>query len=96
MPVILENGSEDIRTWLDPHRYTWNKELQSLLVPFQGELEVYPVSKDVGKVGNNSETFIIPVASSQNKNNIANFFAKGKSIRGGVLLLPFLPIFGKF
>jgi putative SOS response-associated peptidase YedK len=82
MPVILENGSEDIRTWLDPKRYTWSKELQNLLVPFQGELEVYPVSKDVGKVGNNSETFIIPVASSENKNNIANFFAKGK-IMGG-------------
>ncbi|TVY41589.1 putative peptidase [Lachnellula subtilissima] len=76
MPVILENGSEDIRTWLDPKRYSWSKELQSLLVPFQGELEVYPVSKDVGKVGNNSPNFIIPVASSENKSNIANFFAK--------------------
>jgi putative SOS response-associated peptidase YedK len=77
MPVILENGSEDVRTWLDPKRYTWSKELQSLLVPFQGELEVYPVSKDVGKVGNNSPSFIIPVASSENKSNIANFFVKG-------------------
>lgn len=81
MPVILENGSEDIRTWLDPNRYTWSKELQSLLVPFQGELEVYPVSKEVGKVGNNSPNFIIPVASSENKSNIANFFAKGMVIR---------------
>lgn len=77
MPVILENGSEDVRTWLDPKRYSWTKELQSLLIPFQGELEVYPVSKDVGKVGNNSPNFIIPVASSENKSNIANFFAKG-------------------
>ncbi|KAF4631298.1 hypothetical protein G7Y89_g6827 [Cudoniella acicularis] len=77
MPVILENGSEDIRTWLDPKRYTWSKELQSLLKPFDGELEVYPVSKEVGKVGNNSPSFIIPVASSENKSNIANFFAKG-------------------
>jgi hypothetical protein len=40
-------------------------------------LEVYPVSKDVGKVGNNSPTFIIPVDSKENKSNIANFFAKG-------------------
>lgn len=79
MPVILENGSEDVRTWLDPKRYTWSKELQSLLKPFDGELECYPVSKDVGKVGNNSPTFIIPVASSENKSNIANFFAKGAS-----------------
>ncbi|CAG8980560.1 hypothetical protein HYALB_00002558 [Hymenoscyphus albidus] len=79
MPVILENGSEKVRTWLDPKRFTWSKELQSLLKPFDGELECYPVSKDVGKVGNNSPTFIIPVASSENKSNIANFFAKGDS-----------------
>lgn len=77
MPVILENGSDEVRTWLDPKRSTWSKELQSLLRPFQGEVEVYPVSKDVGKVGNNSPNFIIPVASSENKSNIANFFAKG-------------------
>src|ERR1700710_519210 len=77
MPVILENGSDEITTWLDPKRTTWSKELQSLLKPFEGELEVYPVSKDVGKVGNNSESFIIPISSSQNKSNIANFFAKG-------------------
>lgn len=77
MPVILENGSEEITTWLDPKRSTWSKELQSLLRPFKGELEVYPVPKEVGKVGNNSETFIIPIASAQNKSNIANFFSKG-------------------
>ncbi|KAI1454487.1 DUF159-domain-containing protein [Annulohypoxylon moriforme] len=77
MPVILENGSEDIRMWLDPKRHEWSKELQALLNPFEGELDVYPVSKDVGKVGNNSPTFIIPVDSKENKSNIANFFAKG-------------------
>ncbi len=38
MPVILENGSEEVRTWLDPKRSTWSKELQSLLKPFEGEL----------------------------------------------------------
>ncbi len=77
MPVIFENGSNDIKTWLDPKRYTWSKELQSLLRPTDTELECYPVSKEVGKVGNNSPSFIIPVASSENKSNIANFFAKG-------------------
>ncbi|KAG9236393.1 hypothetical protein BJ875DRAFT_420195 [Amylocarpus encephaloides] len=76
MPVILDNSSEDIKTWLDPKRFTWSKELQNLLKPYDGELECYPVSKDVGKVGNNSPTFIIPVASSENKSNIANFFGK--------------------
>lgn len=78
MPVILDNGSEDIRTWLDPQRAEWSKELQSLLKPYKGELECYPVSKDVGKVGNNSPTFMIPIASSENKNNIANFFGNAK------------------
>lgn len=77
MPVILNNGSEELRTWLDPKRHEWSKELQSLLKPFDGELEVYPVSKEVGKVGNNSPTFIIPIDSKENKSNIANFFAKG-------------------
>ncbi|KAH8671063.1 DUF159 domain protein [Xylariales sp. PMI_506] len=77
MPVILNNGSEELRTWLDPKRHEWSRELQSLLKPFDGELEVYPVSRDVGKVGNNSPTFIVPLDSKQNKSNIANFFAKG-------------------
>ncbi|TRX97216.1 hypothetical protein FHL15_002010 [Xylaria flabelliformis] len=77
MPVILDNGSEKMRNWLDPGRHEWSKELQSLLTPYDGELEVYPVSKDVGKVGNNSPTFIIPIDSKENKSNIANFFARG-------------------
>jgi putative SOS response-associated peptidase YedK len=81
MPVILENGSEELRTWLDPKRYTWSKELQSLLKPYQGELDIYPVSKEVGKVGNNSPTFIVPISSSENKNNIANFFNNPKSAK---------------
>lgn len=83
MPVILENGSDQIRTWLDPNRSEWSKELQALLKPFQGELDCYPVSKDVGKVGNNSPSFIVPVASAENKNNIANFFANTKKSTKG-------------
>lgn len=79
MPVILDNGSDDLRTWLDPSRSSWSEELQGLLQPFKGELEVYSVSQEVGKVGNNSPSFIIPVASSENKSNIANFFVKGES-----------------
>ncbi|APA07598.1 hypothetical protein sscle_03g023680 [Sclerotinia sclerotiorum 1980 UF-70] len=77
MPVILDNGSEDLRTWLDPKRSSWSKELQSLLKPYEGDLEIYPVSKEVGKVGNDSPNFIVPVASTENRSNIANFFAKG-------------------
>ena len=56
----------------------WSKELQSLLRPFTAELECYPVDQAVGKVGNNSPTYIVPVASTQNKNNIANFFGNAK------------------
>ena len=84
MPVILENGSDQIRTWLDPSRSEWSKDLQSLLKPFEGELDCYPVSKDVGKVGNNSPTFVVPVASTENKNNIANFFSNAKKSTKGV------------
>ena len=78
MPVVLENGSDQIRTWLDPGRSKWSQELQSLLKPFNGDLECYPVDQAVGKVGNNSSTYIVPVASTQNKNNIANFFGNAK------------------
>lgn len=83
MPVILDNGSDAIRTWLDPKRSEWSKELQSLLRPYEGELECYPVSKDVGKVGNNSPDFIVPVASTENKNNIANFFSNAQGSAKG-------------
>lgn len=79
MPVILENGSPEMFMWLDNAGHgSWGKELQSLLKPYMGELECYPVSKDVGKVGNNSPTFIVPVNSTENKNNIANFFSGAK------------------
>ncbi|KAG2418177.1 hypothetical protein HFD88_001278 [Aspergillus terreus] len=76
MPVILEPNGEQMKTWLDPTRTTWSKELQSLLKPYEGELECYPVPKEVGKVGNNSPDFIIPL--KENKGNIANFFANAK------------------
>lgn len=79
MPVILENGSEGLQKWLDPKRTDWTKELQSLLKPSTSELECYPVMKEVGKVGNNSADFIVPVDSSENKQNIVNFFNNAKS-----------------
>jgi putative SOS response-associated peptidase YedK len=75
MPVILDPGTDEIKMWLDPTRTKWSKELQSMLKPFEGELECYPVDQAVGKVGNNSPSFIVPVDSKENKKNIANFFA---------------------
>lgn len=79
MPVILDPGTEAIKIWLDPQRNKWSKELQSLLIPFKGELECYPVTTEVGKVGNNSPNFIVPVDSKENKKNIANFFGNAKA-----------------
>ena len=81
MPVILDNGSDAIRTWLDPTRTEWGADLQSLLQPYAGKLECYPVSKDVGKVGNNSPSFLVPIDSAANKQNIANFFTQRKPAR---------------
>lgn len=78
MPVVLENGADEIWQWLDPKRHEWTSELQSLLRPYGGEMECYPVSKDVGKVGNNSPSFVVPIDSAENKNNIANFFGNQK------------------
>jgi len=87
MPVILEPNTDAMRLWLDPTQNKWSKELQSMLKPFEGELECYPVSKEVGKVGNNSPDFIIPVDSKDNKKNIANFFdnAKKKETKPGIV-----------
>lgn len=79
MPVILESGSDAMKKWLDPGNVGWSKELQSLLKPFDGELECYAVDKAVGKVGNNSPQFTVPLDSKENKNNIANFFGSQSS-----------------
>lgn len=76
MPAILDNNSDDLRTWLDINRSVWSKDLQFLLKPYNGDLEIYPVSDDIGKLSNNSPRLIIPVASAENKMNIANFFRK--------------------
>jgi hypothetical protein len=39
----------------------------------------YPVKKEVGKVGEDSPLFIVPIDSAENKSNIANFFSKPAS-----------------
>lgn len=78
MPVILDPNTPAMTLWLDPTVNKWSKELQRVLRPFDGELECYPVNKEVGKVGNNSPDFIIPVDSKENKKNIANFFGNAQ------------------
>lgn len=74
MPVILDNGSADMFAWLDSGRTEWTPALQGLLKPFAGELDVYPVPRDVGKVGNDSPEFMLPI--SESKQNIARFFGR--------------------
>ena len=76
MPVILNNGSKEMFMWLDPSQQDWTPELQTLLKPFDAELECYPVPKEVGKVGNDSASFIVPL--QENKQSINNFFANQK------------------
>ncbi|KAL9086550.1 MAG: hypothetical protein Q9159_004140 [Coniocarpon cinnabarinum] len=76
MPVILENGSPEMFTWLDQGKQEWSLELQGLLKPFEGELECYPVAKEVGKVGNDSPSFVVPL--DENKQSISNFFGNRK------------------
>ncbi|KAG0130922.1 hypothetical protein HOY82DRAFT_560967 [Tuber indicum] len=76
MPVILEPS--EVMPWLSPKTKSWNPTLQSLLKPYRGALETYPVSKDVGKVALDSPSFIIPVDSAENKSNIKNFFITPK------------------
>ena len=81
MPVILDPGSDHIKAWLDPARTKWSRELQAPLKPFEGELECYPVNQEVGKVGNNSPDFIVPIDSTENKKSIANFFGNAQNIK---------------
>ncbi|EXJ76217.1 uncharacterized protein A1O5_00725 [Cladophialophora psammophila CBS 110553] len=79
MPVILDPGTEAVKLWLDPTRNKWSKELQAILKPYEGELECYQVDSAVGKVGNNSPSFIVPIDSKENKKNIANFFSNASA-----------------
>ncbi|KAL7913356.1 hypothetical protein GGI35DRAFT_288069 [Trichoderma velutinum] len=74
MPVILDADSKDFRQWLHPQQTRWTYDLQSLLKPYEGDLEVYPVCKDVGKVGRSSPSFIIPLSNEGNGRDIARFF----------------------
>ncbi|WWC62979.1 uncharacterized protein I303_105577 [Kwoniella dejecticola CBS 10117] len=76
MPVILTEW-QDVYDWLDLGEvkgWTEGKEgTGRLLNSFEG-LDCYPVPTEVGKIGNNSPTFIQPV--SERKDGIKSFFSK--------------------
>ncbi|GAA5842008.1 hypothetical protein JCM11251_001987, partial [Rhodosporidiobolus azoricus] len=71
MPAILNDASE-IELWLSNNG--WNDKVKSLVRPFEGKVECYPVDKGVGKVGNESEDYIKPVAAK--KGSLDTMFAK--------------------
>ena len=75
MPALLVTP-DVIITWLDPTTTAWTIKLQDLLQPFTGDLEVYPVTKEVGKVGKNDRSFVLPWGSNHNKSNIKHWFGK--------------------
>lgn len=83
MLVILNFGLDDFKKWFDLFCYEWLREFQLLFKLFDGEFEVYFVSKEVGKVGNNFLLFVIFVNSKENKLNIVNFFVNVLKQLGG-------------
>ncbi|KAJ3518669.1 hypothetical protein NMY22_g13558 [Coprinellus aureogranulatus] len=81
-PVFLTNKTA-LDAWLDTSSQSWTKELsQFVLKPYHDEsvpLECYQVPKEVGKIGNESPTFIEPVANR--KDGIQAMFAKQKQAK---------------
>lgn len=75
-PVIL--FTEDaLNKWLDPSTQSWTPELTQLVQPYddkQYHLDCYQVPKEVGKVGNESPSFIEPV--KERKDGIQAMFQK--------------------
>jgi putative SOS response-associated peptidase YedK len=55
MPAILSDPTE-IALWLSDK--PWGPEIQRLVRPFEGALEIYQVDQGVGKVQNDSPSFI--------------------------------------
>ncbi|UZJ54151.1 hypothetical protein CBS101457_003471 [Exobasidium rhododendri] len=79
MPVILPDP-DSIIAWLG-YGSASSKQVCSLLKPYNvGKLDVYPVPREVGKVGNDDKNFILPVSSR--KDGIAAAFGKVKKAGG--------------
>ncbi|PWN19766.1 DUF159-domain-containing protein [Microstroma glucosiphilum] len=57
-PLILPS-EEAIAIWLDPN--TPLAEVKKLVKTYNGKLEFYKVPKEVGKVGNDNPSFLLPV-----------------------------------
>lgn len=77
MPVLLEPGSKEWETWMDPDKKDWTREeLNELLAAHYDEkkLSVYQVSDDVNKVGKSSESMVKPIyKEDRDKFNLERF-----------------------
>jgi len=82
-PVILSSTSA-VLSWLDTSSSSsWSQQLTQLVQPYSDKsvkLECYQVPRQVGKVGNESPTFIEPVASR--KDGIQAMFTKQREREG--------------
>ncbi|KZT03329.1 DUF159-domain-containing protein [Laetiporus sulphureus 93-53] len=79
-PVILPS-LEALNTWLDTSSQKWSDDLTKLVQPYHYPdypLECYQVPKEVGKVGNESPSFIQPIGAR--KDGIEAMFARQKQI----------------
>ncbi|ORY24591.1 hypothetical protein BCR39DRAFT_507438 [Naematelia encephala] len=77
MPCVLQ-GWDEVERWLDlgesPKGWEEGSNGTGSLLRGVSGLECYPVPPEVGKIGNNSPTFIEPVA--ERSDGIKSFFAK--------------------
>ncbi|SCV74732.1 BQ2448_7761 [Microbotryum intermedium] len=74
MPAILRDP-EEVRLWLSEEK--WSKPVEDLIRPYENELTIYQVPKGVGKVGNESPTFIEPIKGAPG--TLETMFAKQSS-----------------
>ncbi|CAG8457538.1 602_t:CDS:2, partial [Acaulospora morrowiae] len=89
MPVIFERGSDAVARWLNPDM-KWNPELASLLKPYEGELTCYRVPQEVGKVGNDSPSFIVPISTNDPSISTRETEKIKKEDKGNTLISKFL------
>ncbi|EOR01532.1 hypothetical protein E3P92_00524 [Wallemia ichthyophaga] len=71
MPVILTQ--QGAVKWLDKSK-KWDTELARLLEPFNDDLDIYAVTKEMSKPGSSKPSYVQPI--NQRKDGIKSFFAK--------------------
>ncbi|KAF5357525.1 hypothetical protein D9757_013067 [Collybiopsis confluens] len=80
-PVVLTE-EEDLNQWLDTSSQKWTEKLVRIVSRAYTKdfpLECYQVPKEVGKVGTESSSFILPIAAR--KDGIEAMFSKQKQVQ---------------